>query len=568
MSLIFLWEVLGGLGLFILGMKSMSDGLQKLAGERVRSSLEKITGNRLTAAFMGSCLASLLQSSSAASILVIGFVNAGLVSIYQALAVLLGTGIGSTLAIQFIAFKVSFLALPFVFIGVILTLFSRKRKLVYAGNLLLGAGLVFLGLQVMEAGFSPISQNDILRGLQNRFFSWRISAVFVGAFLTVLMQSGSAATGIIIVMAGSGLLGFETAVAMVIGELLGTSLITVVAAVNGTLAAKRTAFLYFIINGFAVSMVLLFFPLFLTIVQMLSPGHAEFTESNLQSIALGGISPSTKPYIARHLANAHTLFNFLVTLIFLPLIGFFARSTMIVLYGKNKELDIEPRPKFIDVRVINTPTIALLQVKNEMKRMADISRSIFDEIVAQFYKYDAKRSVRILQKVEVLNILQHEISTYLVLLSRQPLGPESSVGIPIMIQIVNSLKYEGDQCKVILELLRHKKEEKISFSTAAMTELKTLAARAADLFQYSANYTGENSTSDLDQARKIQENIRNLHEKMLHNHMKRLTGGKCTVAAGLVYGDIISAFDRLSDYALRIMEMERDIFNAATSSSN
>ncbi|HLO26203.1 MAG TPA: Na/Pi symporter, partial [Geobacteraceae bacterium] len=225
MSLIVLWEVLGGLGLFILGMKSMSEGLQKLAGERVRRSLEKITGNRLTAALMGSCLASLLQSSSAASILVVGFVNAGLVSIYQALAVLLGTGIGATLAIQFIAFNVAYFALPFVFIGVILTFFSRRRKLVYGGNLLLGAGLVFLGLQIMEAGFSPISQNDILRGLQNSFFSWRISAVLVGAFLTVLMQSGSAATGIIIVMAGSGLLGFDTGVAMVIGEVLGTSLI-------------------------------------------------------------------------------------------------------------------------------------------------------------------------------------------------------------------------------------------------------------------------------------------------------------------------------------------------------
>lgn len=568
MSLIFLWEVLGGLGLFVLGMKSMSEGLQKLAGERVRRSLEKITGNRLTAAFMGSCLASLLQSSSAASILVVGFVNAGLVSIYQALAVLLGTGIGSTLAIQFIAFKVSYFALPFVFFGVILTLFSKKRKLVYVGNLLLGAGLVFLGLQVMEAGFSPISQNDILRGLENRFFSWRISAVFVGAFLTVLMQSGSAATGIIIVMAGSGLLGFETGVAMVVGEVLGTSLITAVAAINGTLAAKRTAFLYFVINGFAVCMVLLVFPLFLRSVQFLSPGHAELTISNLPSITLSGISPATKPYIARHLANAHTLFNFLVTLIFLPLIGFFARSATMVLHGKNNELDIEPRAKFIDVRVINTPTIALLQVKNEMKRMSDISRLIFNELVEQFYKFDAKRSVRILQKAEVLNILQHDISTFLVLLSRQPLSPESSIGIPSMIQIVNALKYQGDQCRVILDLLRNKKEEKINFSSAAMTELKALASKVAELVNQSGNSLGDDLTSDLDQARMLLEDIRHRHEIMLHNHMKRLTSGKCTVSAGLVYGDIVSSFDRLSDYSFRIMEMERDLFNAATSSSN
>lgn len=223
MPLIFLWEVLGGLGLFILGMKSMSEGLQKISGERLRRSLEKITGNRLTAALAGSCLASLLQSSSAASILVIGFVNAGLISLYQALGVLLGTGLGATIAIQFIAFRVSLFALPAIFLGVLLTLFSQKRKLVYLGNLLLGAGLVFLGLQIMEAGFSPISQNDLLKGLQNRYLSWRISAALLGACLTFLIQSSSAATGLVIAMTGSGLMAYETGTAMVVGEVLGTS---------------------------------------------------------------------------------------------------------------------------------------------------------------------------------------------------------------------------------------------------------------------------------------------------------------------------------------------------------
>src|SRR5512136_398753 len=174
MPLSSIWEALGGLGLFILGMKSMSEGLQKLAGDRLRKFLERTTGNRLTAALTGSCLASLLQSSSAASILVIGFVNAGLISLYQALAVLLGTGIGSTLAIQFIAFKISILALPSIFVGVILRFFGRKRRWVYVGELLLGAGLVFLGLQTMEAGFAPASESALSAVFHNRFFSWRV----------------------------------------------------------------------------------------------------------------------------------------------------------------------------------------------------------------------------------------------------------------------------------------------------------------------------------------------------------------------------------------------------------
>ncbi len=281
MPLSSIWEAFGGIGLFILGMNSMSEGLQKLAGDRLRRFLEKTTGNRLTAALMGSCLASLLQSSSAASILVIGFVNAGLISLYQALAVLLGTGIGATLVIQFIAFNISYFALPSIFFGVILKFFGRKRRLLYIGDLLLGAGLVFLGLQIMEHGFVPISQNALVRGIHSQFFSWRISAVLLGALLTFLIQSSSAATGIVIALAGSGLLSLEAGVAIIVGEVIGSALITAVATINGTPAAKRTALIYFVINVFAVALVMLFFPLFLKTVAFLSPGDAAYIGPNI-----------------------------------------------------------------------------------------------------------------------------------------------------------------------------------------------------------------------------------------------------------------------------------------------
>jgi phosphate:Na+ symporter len=564
MSLTLLWKVLGGFGLFVLGMKSMSDGLQKLAGERVRSSLEKITGNRLTAALMGSCLASLLQSGSAAAILVIGFVNAGLVSVYQALAVLLGTGIGSTIAIQFIAFKASSFALPFVFIGVVLSFASKKRRMVYAGNLVLGAGLIFLGLQIMEAGLSSISQNDLLQGLQNSFFSWRISAVLIGASLTVLMQSGSAATGIIIVMAGSGLLEFETGIAMVVGEVLGTCLIAAVATVNGTSAARRTAFLYFVINVFAVSLVLIFFPIFLKAVNVVSPGEAGTSLPNLAAAA----SPVPNPYVPRQLANAHTLFNFLNLLFFLPLLGVLSRSPRIVLPGQSREFDVEPRPKYIDIRVINTPTIALLQAKNEIRRMTEIARIMFDETVGQFYKFDAKRLVRIQKKAEVLNILQHEISSFLVLLSRQQVSAEISLNIPTMLQTVSTLKHVGDQSRSIIDLLRHKKENKIAFSTTAMTELKLLAASVEEIVHLAATCLAEEDCAEPDRITQLQDNVRQMHEDMLRSHMKRLTGGKCSVAAGLVYGDITAAFDKIAEYGGRIMEIQREKLHGTGNGGN
>lgn len=559
MPLSSLWEALGGLGLFILGMKSMSGGLQKIAGERLRRSLEKITGNRLTAALMGSCLASLLQSSSAASILVIGFVNAGLISLYQALGVLLGTGIGTTLAIQFIAFKITHFALPAIFFGVLLKFFGKRRRWVYVGNLLLGAGLVFLGLQIMESGFAPLQQSAMFQGLHGRFFSWRISSVLLGAFLTFLIQSSSAATGIVLALAGSGLFGLEAAVAMIIGEVLGTSLIAAIAAINGTLAAKRTALVYFVINIFAVSMVLLFFPLFLKVVQLLSPGAADYTISGINALSPSGLSPSVRPFMARHLANAHTVFSLLNLLVFLPLIGFFARSAVVILPGWEVGGDIEPRPKFIDPRVVNTPTIALLQAKNEIRRMADISRTMFDEVVEQFHRFDAKKAVRIKQKEEVLDILQRDIADFLVLLSRQPLNAETSLEIPIMLQTVSTLEHVGDQSEAILDYLRRKKEDKLIFSPAAMTELRTLGAKVAGIVHLTVDSQGNPSRTTLDTARSLNNTVLQMREVMQSNHIKRLTGGKCTVMAGLVYSDILAAFGRISEYALAIMETEGEL---------
>jgi phosphate:Na+ symporter len=540
-------EALGGLGLFILGMKSMSDGLQKLAGERLRRSIEKITGNRLTAALMGSCLASLLQSSSAASILVIGFVNAGLISLYQALAVLLGTGIGTTLAIQLIAFKITHFALPAIFLGVSLKFFGKRRRWVYAGNLLLGAGLVFLGLQIMESGFAPLQNNAIFQWIHGRFFSWRISSVLLGALLTFFVQSGSAAIGIVLALAGSGLFGFEAAVAMIIGEVLGASSIAAIAAINGTLAAKRAALLYFLINVFAVSMALLFFPLFLKLVLLLSPGVADY--------AMTGINP----YIARHLANAHTVFSLLNLLLFLPLIGFFARSAVVIMPGRAVGGDIEPRSKFIDTRVVNTPTIALLQARNEILRMADILRTMFDEVVEQFHRFDAKKALRIKQKEEVLDVLQRDIAGFLVLLSRQPLTAETSLGIPIMLQTVSTLERMGDQSEAILDYLRLKKENKLIFSPAAMAELRSLGSKVALILHLAVDSLDDPSKSTLDTARSLNNTVLQMKESIQSNHMKRLTGGKCTVAAALVYSDIVAAFWRISDYALTIMETEGEL---------
>jgi len=541
MTILYVLEALGGLGLFILGMKTMTEGLQKLAGDRFRRALERVAGNRLAAALLGSSLSSLLQSSSAACIITIGFVNAGLISLYQALGILLGTGIGTTLAVQFIAFKITSFALPAVFVGVGLRFFVRRRRWVNAGELILGAGLLFLGLRVMEANLLPLQQNAIILGHETFLISKHVTAVLFGALLTVLVQSGSTAIAIVMALAGSGLVSFETGAAMVIGELVGTSVITAIASIGGTLEAKRAVFFFFIINTFAVTVVMLFFPSFIGFVAAVSP--ADLTSSAT---------------VSRVLANTHTAFSILSAFIFLPLIGFFARSAPHIIPGSERAASVEARTVFIDNRVINTPTIALLQARNELRRMAGITCTMYGEMVEQFFRYDAKKSAAIAQKENTVDILQRDLSDFLVALSRQPLPPEESMDIPIMLQLISELEHVADQSEAVLDFLRKKKEEKLLFSPTAMTEIRQLARKAQELVALAVETIEVPAAGAAEIGRGLRDEVVTMREAMLNGHIKRLSTGKCTVRAGIIYADMIAAFAKVADSCLTIIETRRE----------
>ncbi|QSV45232.1 Na/Pi cotransporter family protein [Geobacter benzoatilyticus] len=541
MTILYVLEALGGLGLFILGMKTMTDGLQKLAGDKFRRALERVAGNRLAAALLGSSLSSLLQSSSAACIITIGFVNAGLISLYQALGILLGTGIGTTLAVQFIAFKITSFALPAIFAGVLLRFFVRRRRWVNAGELLLGAGLLFLGLRVMEANLQPLQQNAIVLGHDTFLISKHFTSVLFGALLTLLVQSGSTAIGIVMALAGSGLISFETGAAMVIGELVGTSVITAFASIGGTIEAKRAVFFYFVINIFAVTVVMIFFPSFIELVRTISPAVLDSSTA-----------------VSRVLANTHTVFSILSACIFLPLIGFFARSASHIIPGSERTVSVEARTIFIDNRVINTPPIALLQARNELRRMADITRSMYCEMAAQFVRYDAKKSVAIEQKENAVDIIQRDLSDFLVNLSRNPLPPEETMDIPVMLQLISELEHVADQSEAILDYLRKKKEEKLVFSTIAMTEIRHLSRKVEELVVLAAESVESPVPEALEKGRGVRDEVVQMREAMLNGHIKRLSNGKCTVRAGIIFADMIAAFAKISDSCLTIIETRRE----------
>jgi phosphate:Na+ symporter len=551
-------EALGGLALFIFGMRTMSEGLQKVAGERLRRLLERGTGNRLAAPLVGSCLASLLQSGSAASVLVVGFVNAGLLSLYQALGVLLGTGIGTTIAIQFIAFRVTALALPAITIGVALSFFSRRRKLSALGGLLLGGGLVFFGLAILEQACLPLSQSAIVAGLQHELLSVRLIGVLLGALLTFVVQSGSATLGIVIALATSGILSYEASIAMVIGEVAGAALIPLIASVGGSQAAKRAVILYFAINAAAILVALVFFPPFLRAVNLVSPGDFPVLHAGAASQSL---EEAMRPYAARRLANAHTIFTVLTASVFLPLLGLLARSAETLLPTRRSES--EPRVRFIDTRVIKTPTIALAQAWTEVARMASIACAMYRDLISQFDAFDPKVASSIRDKELVLDVLHRDISQFLIALSRETLSLERAVEIPALLQMVNDIELLGDQTEALLIYLVRKKEEHLWFSDAAIDELKRLAAKVEE-----ANCLCENvlNGEEGEELPRLKLEIASLEDEVQKSHLKRLKSGRCSIVAGLLYGDMIASFSKVAHLSYSIITQKRGITHESTSS--
>lgn len=393
----------------------------------------------------------------------------------------------------------------------------------------------------MESNLQPLQEYAIVFTHQGLFIPKRAAAVLFGATLTLLVQSGSTAIAVIMALAGSSLVSFETGAAMVIGELLGTSVITAFASIGGTLEAKRTVFFYFMVNVLAVVVVMLVFPSYLSFVTYISP----------EDIA-------SSAGISRVLANTHTLFSIMSAVIFLPLIGFFARTAPRIIPGSERASSVEARTVFIDPRVLNTPTIALLQARSELRRMAGISRTMYCEMVEQFFRYDARKAVGIRQKEIAVDILQRDLTDFLVSLSRRELAPEESMEIPVMLQLIGELEHVADQSEAVLDYLRRKKEEKLLFSNAAMTEIRHLARTVEKLVDLAVETMDNPPPDAVEQGRTLRNEVGRQREAMLDGHIKRLSAGKCSVRAGIIYADMITAFVKAADSSVTIIETRKE----------
>jgi len=407
-----IFGLLGGIGLFLFGMKTMSEGLQKIAGARMRQILAALTNNRIIGTLVGIAVTAIIQSSSATTVMVVGFVNAGLMSLMQAIGVVLGANIGTTVTAQLIAFKITKYALPAIGIGAGLKLFAKQKKYVYIGEIILGFGILFFGLTTMKHAFDPLKASEEFRQLFLLVGDYKLLGVLIGALLTVVVQSSSATIGITLALATSGLISFEASVALILGENIGTTITANLAAIGTNLAAKRTAFAHFLFNTLGTVVILLLFPFYLKFISAMTPGDADFMIQSQAQADSFSASIGDKPYIARHVANTHTMFNIVNTIIFLPLIGILAKISTLIIRGEDEVGELQV--KFIDNRVLNTPPIAIGQARRETLRMAEITLEMLQESCQLLEDGNLKRIPALEKREEMVDFLQKEITDFLV----------------------------------------------------------------------------------------------------------------------------------------------------------
>nr|HOP40613.1 PhoU domain-containing protein [Geobacteraceae bacterium] len=356
---------------------------------------------------------------------------------------------------------------------------------------------------------------------------------------------------------GIGVIGFEQATAMTLGEVIGTFAFAAIGAIGGTVAAKRTVFFYGIISFVSVACVLLFFPFYLSLVSHVTPGFSG-NSPLLDTVAKAAGQPSIHAVTARSVANSYTIFSIFIAVVFLPMIGLFARTAGKILPVKG-DVDVDLAPRYLDYRVVNTPTLAFLQAGNELKRMAQVTCSMLSDTVEQFYGYNAKRSSLIKQKENLLDVLQKELSSFLVHIAHQAPASEKSVDIPVFLSTVNDLEVIGDNCEIILDCLRRKKEGAVFFSDTAMDELKSLAKQASYLMNLAVDSLISFDVPNAEAMRELRQELLDSGGALKSNHLVRLSNGACSVIAGLLFMDIVSAFTKIGDYAFTIIETQRTL---------
>ncbi len=435
-----IFGTVGGLGLLIYGIQLMGDGLQQVAGDRMRKILSALTDKPLMGVFVGAVVTSIIQSSSATTVLLVGFINAGLITLTQAVGVIMGANIGTTVTAQIIALKLTDYAMPAIGLGFGLTFFCKKSLYKNIGRIVLGLGLLFLGLSTMSGAVKFLRQHEAISAFLLSLSRNPLLGVLAGIIVTVTVQSSSASIGLLLSLSASGLIDLSAAIPILLGDNIGTCITAIFASIGASLSAKRAAVFHTVFNIIGTVIVLLLLPYYETIIR------------------------HTSGNIAHQIANAHTLFNVANTIILFPFMSLLIKMVIKIVPGKEEE----ERLNYLDERLLNTPAIAIGQVKNEIVYMGNTVHEMLGLSINGFFNNDHKLFQKVIKKEGVVDLLEKDISHYLVKISQRRITPQISQQISSYMNIINDLERIGDHSENLTKLAQRLLDGKARFTPAAM----------------------------------------------------------------------------------------------------
>ena len=543
-------KTLGGLGLFILGMKMMTEGLQMTAGKRIKAILSAVSSNRVIGCLTGSVVTAMVQSSSATTVMLIGFVTAGLMTLQQAVGMILGANIGTTVTAQLIAFKLTALALPAIAIGVVLHYFTQQKKTRYVGEVILGFGLLFYGMTVMKQGLSPIKTDPLFLDFFTRFDPSSVGGlllcVVTGALLTIMVQSSSATIGLTMTLASQGLLTFPGAMALVLGENIGTTITAELATIgSNNINAHRAARAHTMFNVIGVSMMLCIFPLFIQLVTAVS-----------QSFGAGPVDQMVEGEavnIGRYIANGHTLFNVINASFFLLVLPWLIKVATLLSPKEDEEIDYFRLPNFGD-RLIDTPLAAIVETRSEILRMAETASYTFRKTVKRIKDRDYKKLSKWRQIENHLDEMQREILAYLTRIYQSDVSESEAKEVSSLIRMTNNIERVGDSVENMAQIIEDLIESNLAFTDQAMTDLNVLVEKVGRFMDLITSSMRKLPSDFMKQADALENAIDDLREKFRDEHVKRLRSSECGIDQGLLYFGLLTNLEKIGDYLFNIAE--------------
>ncbi|MCM8711399.1 Na/Pi cotransporter family protein [Clostridium sp. SYSU_GA19001] len=524
-----IFGLIGGLGLFLYGMKMMGEGLENSAGDKLKVFFEKITSNPVKGILVGTIVTGIIQSSSATTVMVVGFVNAGLMNLYQAAGVIMGANIGTTVTGQLVAFKLTKAAPIFVGIGTAIVLFSKGKKLKQIGDIVLGFGILFMGMQIMESSMKPLTKMDEFKNLITTLSHNPFLGILVGMGMTAVVQSSSATIGILIAIASTGTLPIEVALPILFGDNIGTCVTAMLASIGTNKTARKAALIHLSFNTIGTIIFTLLLVPYTALIKYISPGDT-----------------------ARQIANAHTLFN--VTNVFIQ--ASFIKYLVLMVNKIIPGSDVKEKmgPKYLDERLLETPVIAVGQVVKEIIRMANKAKENLELSMDAFRKNDEKLVEKVVENEGLINLLEKEIVSFLAKLSNKELSAEQSEIVTSMFHVVNDIERIGDHAENLSELAYEKISSKLIFSQEALSELDHIYNYTLEALNTSIESFEHNDPNKAQSVLNIEEKIDNLEKQLRTTHIRRLHTGICNAHSGTVFLDMISNFERVGDHAMNIAE--------------